>query len=199
MGGVAGWTYKDFKGFGQAKLGSVGRARGDIRLRVVDEATGQEVAAGETGVLEVLPIGRIEGVDDWQRTSDSASIDADGFVFIHGRTDDMILRGGFKIEAAKVAAVLEEHEQVLEAAVLGLDDARLGQVPVAAVEPVPGQSAPTEAEVLERARDRLLAYQMPVLLVVMEALPRTYSMKVDRPRLKEMLEARMRDKAAAGA
>ncbi|MBF9033330.1 AMP-binding protein [Rhodobacterales bacterium HKCCE2091] len=188
MGGVAGWTFEDFRAFGASKLGSVGRARGDIRLRVVDPDTGAELPADEVGVLEVLPVGRVDS-DEWARTSDSASIDADGFVYIHGRTDDMILRGGFKVEAAKVAAALERHPAILEAAVLGLPDARLGEVPVAALEPAPGAEPPSEAELEQFARETLLAYQVPARFVVMEKLPRTYSMKVDRPVLRKLLES----------
>ncbi len=191
MGGVAGWTYEDFKEFGSAKLGSVGRARGDIGLRVVDPDTGEEVPAGEVGVLEVLPVGRVANSREWTRTSDSASLDADGFLYIHGRTDDVIMRGGFKIEAAKVAGTLEQHPAVLEAAVLGMPDPRLGEVPVAAVEIAPERTAPTPAELKEFAREHLLPYQVPVHFVVLEKLPRTYSMKVSRPELREILERDM--------
>jgi len=72
MGGLAGWTLKDHKQYIATKLGSVGRPRGDVKLRVVDADTGQEMPTGEPGVLEVLPVQRLR-VSEWSRTSDSRS------------------------------------------------------------------------------------------------------------------------------
>jgi long-chain acyl-CoA synthetase len=180
MGGIAGWSLSDHKKFGTAKLGSVGRARGDVTLRVVDPETGQEVPPGETGVLEVLPTQRL-GSTGWTRTTDLAAIDADGFLYIRGRADDTIIRGGFKVQLNHVAEVLMRHEAVLEAAVIGIPDARLGQVPVAAVELRPGFAAIDAGELKAFARKHLTPYQVPVNLKVVAALPRTISMKVSRP------------------
>jgi long-chain acyl-CoA synthetase len=180
MGGIAGWSLSDHKKFGTAKLGSVGRARGDVALRVVDPETGQEVPPGETGVLEVLPTQRL-GSTGWTRTTDLAAIDADGFLYIRGRADDTIIRGGFKVQLNHVAEVLMRHEAVLEAAVIGISDARLGQVPVAAVELRPGFAAVDAGELKAFARKHLTPYQVPVMFKVVAALPRTISMKVSRP------------------
>jgi long-chain acyl-CoA synthetase len=187
MGGLAGWTLKDHKQYIATKLGSVGRPRGDVKLRVVDPDTGQEKPPGEPGVLEVLPVQRL-GASEWTRTTDLASIDADGFLYIHGRVDDTIIRGGFKIQLNHVADMLSRHPAVLEAAVIGIPDERLGQVPVAAVELKPGMPAPSEAELKAYAQQQLPAYQVPVRLKVVAALPRTISMKVSRPGVKALFE-----------
>jgi long-chain acyl-CoA synthetase len=187
MGGIAGWTLKDHKQYIATKLGSVGRPRGDVKLRVVDPDTGQEVPAGAAGVLEVQPIQRL-GASEWTRTSDLASIDGDGFLYIHGRADDTIIRGGFKIQLNHVADLLSRHPAVLEAAVIGIADERLGQVPVAAVELKPGVPPPSEAELKAYAQQQMPAYQVPVKLKVVEALPRTISMKVSRPGVKALFE-----------
>jgi long-chain acyl-CoA synthetase len=188
MGGLAGWTLKDHKQYIATKLGSVGRPRGDVKLRVVDSDTGQEVPTGAAGILEVQPIQRL-GASEWTRTSDLASIDGDGFLYIHGRADDTIIRGGFKIQLTHVAEVLSSHPAVLEAAVIGIPDERLGQVPVAAVELKPGAPPPSEAELKAYAQQQLPAYQVPVRLKVVPALPRTISMKVSRPGVKALFEA----------
>jgi long-chain acyl-CoA synthetase len=180
MGGIAGWSLGDHKKFGAAKLGSVGRARGDVKLRVVDPETGQEVLQGETGVLEVLPTQRL-GSTGWTRTTDLAAIDADGFLYIRGRADDTIIRGGFKVQLNHVSEVLMRHEAVFEACVVGISDARLGQVPVAAVELRPGFAAIDADELNAFARKHLTPYQVPVKFKVVAALPRTISMKVSRP------------------
>lgn len=181
MGGLAGWTLEDHKKYIATKLGSVGRARGDVLLRVVDPDTGREKPAGEAGVLEVLPRQRLGAGAQWTRTTDLASIDADGFLYIHGRADDTIIRGGFKVNTAAVAEVLMQHPAVKEAAVVGLPDERLGQVPVAAIELREGVPAPTVAELRAHAQQHLSPYQIPVRFQLVPALPRTVSMKVSRP------------------
>ncbi|MEA3150757.1 MAG: long-chain acyl-CoA synthetase [Gammaproteobacteria bacterium] len=187
MGGIAGWNLADHKKFGAAKLGSVGRARGDVKLRVVDPGTGQEVLPGEAGVLEVLPTQRL-GSTAWTRTTDLAVIDPDGFLYIRGRADDTIIRGGFKVQLNHVSEVLMRHEAVLEASVIGIPDARLGQVPVAAVELRPGFDAIDEGELNAFARKHLAPYQVPVKFKVVAALPRTISMKVSRPGVTALFE-----------
>jgi long-chain acyl-CoA synthetase len=187
MGGLAGWTLKDHKQYIATKLGSVGRPRGDVKLRVVDADTGQEMPTSEPGVLEVLPVQRLS-VSEWSRTSDLASIDEDGFLYIHGRADDTIIRGGFKIQLNHVADLLSRHPAVLEAAVIGIPDERLGQVPVAAVELKPGAPPPSEGELKAYAQQQLPAYQVPVRFKVVSALPRTISMKVSRPGVKALFE-----------
>jgi acyl-CoA synthetase (AMP-forming)/AMP-acid ligase II len=185
MGGIAGWTLKDHKQYIATKLGSVGRPRGDVKLRIVDPDTGQEMPAGTAGVLEVLPVQRLS-VTEWTRTSDLASIDEDGFLYIHGRVDDTIIRGGFKIQLNHVADLLSQHPAVLEAAVVGIPDERLGQVPVAAVELKPGAPAISDEELKAYAQQQLPPYQVPVRLKVVAALPRTISLKVSRPGVKAL-------------
>jgi acyl-CoA synthetase (AMP-forming)/AMP-acid ligase II len=127
------------------------------------------------------------GGEGWVRTTDLARLDAEGFLFLEGRADDAILRGGFKIAPGEVARALERHPAVREAAVVGLPDPRLGEVPAAAVELEPGAEAPGEEELLAFARERLAGYQVPVRIRVVQALPRTPSLKVSRPAVRELL------------
>jgi acyl-CoA synthetase (AMP-forming)/AMP-acid ligase II len=129
------------------------------------------------------------GADGWVRTNDLARIDADGFVWVVGRADDVIVRGGFKIAPGVVAAALERHPAVREAAVLGLPDERLGQVPVGAVELDPDAPAPTSDELRDFCRSDLTPYEIPSAVVIVSALPRGASMKVDRTALTALVEA----------
>lgn len=178
-GAVCGWTLELKKQFGDHKAGSVGCAYKGVDLRIVDEETGQVLAAGATGILQVRSDQMAEE-QDWVSTTDLASIDADGFVWLSGRADAAINRGGFKIIPTEVAAILEAHAQVKEASVVALDDARLGQVPVAAVELIEGAKGVSEESLKSWAKDNMTSYFVPVRFAIVDALPRTPSMKVSQ-------------------
>jgi long-chain acyl-CoA synthetase len=173
-GVVAAWTLDLYREFGAEKRGSAGRAIPSARLRVVDGETGEALAAGKHGLLEV----QAERIGPgWIRTTDLAHIDADGFLFLHGRADGAINRGGFKVLPETIAEALCTHPAVADAAALGISDVRLGEVPVAAVELVPGSETSVE-ELRAFLSDRLLAYQQPVDIRILDALPRNPSLKV---------------------
>ncbi len=95
-GAVAGWTYDLHEQWWDRKVGSSGRAYGDVVLRVTDDE-GTALPSGEVGHLEVRTAQSARGAGEWVRTSDLAKLDDDGFLWVEGRTDDVIVRGGFKI------------------------------------------------------------------------------------------------------
>jgi long-chain acyl-CoA synthetase len=181
-GAIAGWTLKDKKQWGPAKRGSVGRAHHGIELRVVDPDTGELLPAGQAGLLEARG-GQLPGEEGtWLRTTDLATIDEDAFLFIRGRADDAINRGGFKIPPSVIEDALAEHPAVDEASAVALPDARLGQVPAVAVTLL---SPVTEEELMEYLASRLTRYQRPVAIKVVDELPRTPSLKISRPLVRE--------------
>jgi acyl-coenzyme A synthetase/AMP-(fatty) acid ligase len=174
-GSVCTWTPELYREFGSAKRASSGRVLPDTQVRIMDPDTGVQVATGDQGLLEA----RIATVSpDWIRTNDLASIDADGFITLHGRADGAINRGGFKVLPEVVRRVLVSHPDVRDAAVVGLPDPRLGEVPFAAVEPILGHPPPAVAELVELVRDQLPKHCVPVDVVVVDELPRTQSLKV---------------------
>lgn len=187
MGTAANWTLDEYKALGKQKRGSVGKASVGVQLRVIDPVTGEEVPANEPGILEVK-LKRIDGGKDWLRTSDMARIDEDGYLFITGRADDAIIRGGFKIMAGKVADVLRTYPGVYDAIVIGMADERLGEVPVALVEPYPGNKVEAAA-IREWSREKLTSYEVPARVYVTDKLPRTVSDKVQKPEAKAMITA----------
>ncbi len=184
IGGVAGWSLADYRKFSAAKRGSVGRARPDVLLKVTLTGSDAELPPGHSGVLQIK-CDRFG--PDWHRTNDLACVDVDGFLFLHGRADDAINRGGFKILPEEVAAVLRRYPGVRDAAVIGKADLRLGQVPIAAIEMLPDVSPPDPGLLETFAREHLTAYMIPKEFRFVAALPRTASMKVSRPELKVML------------
>ena len=125
---------------------------------------------------------------DWIRTNDLARIDDDGFIFLEGRADDAINRGGFKVLPEEVANILRTHADIADAIVIGRNDTRLGQVPIAVLEFRDSARRPIASELNELIRAKLPAYMVPVLYHWVAELPRTVSLKVDRPALLKLLD-----------
>jgi acyl-CoA synthetase (AMP-forming)/AMP-acid ligase II len=188
-GGVAGWNLADHEEFAAAKRGSVGRAHAGCSLRVVDPGNGRDLGIDTVGLLEVRAAQL--GTADWVRTTDLARVDADGFLWIVGRADQTILRGGYKVQPEVVRAALERVDGVAEAAVVGVPDERLGAVPVAAVE-LQRDATLDEAALIAAVGAHLARYEMPVSVTVVDALPRTASGKADLAAVRDLI-------AAAGA
>jgi fatty-acyl-CoA synthase len=115
----------------------------------------------------------------WLHTGDLARRDADGCFFIVGRSKDLIISGGENIYPSEVESVLAAHPEVAEVAVIGVPDARWGEVPRALVVPRPGAQL-TEATLLAFCQGRLARYKHPRSVRLLEALPRTSAGKVDR-------------------
>ena len=174
-GSVCAWTPDLYREFGAGKAGSVGRPLPGVEVRILDPETGDEVSAGERGVLAA----RVEAVGpDFLRTTDLASMDADGFVTVYGRADGAINRGGFKILPESVRAVLLRHPGVRDACVVGVPHRRLGQVPFAAVELRRERGVADSTELRELVREALPSHHVPVDIVIVDELPRNAAMKV---------------------
>lgn len=182
-GTLVRWTPDMRARFGTSKRGSIGCAMPDTDLRVTDPETREVLPPGTPGLLEArVPMMS----DDWIRTTDLVTIDEDGFVFHLGRNDGAIVRGGFKILPETVVNALRSHPAVSDAAVVGIPDARLGEVPVAAVETQEGFAAPTPAELEAHIRGLLPAHHVPTRFLIVAALPRTPSMKVSLAEVKKL-------------
>lgn len=183
-GGVAGWTLADHQQYWRDKRGSVGRANPGAQLQVVD-AAGSVLGPDEQGLLEVKPA-QMDPSSGWIRTTDLARIDADGFVWILGRADQAIIRGGFKVMPDDVRTALESHPAVRGAAVIGRADERLGETPVAMVE-LHGRA--TADELSQFLATRLARYEIPTDISIVEVIPRTPSGKADLGAVREHFEA----------
>lgn len=184
-GPVTAMTLELHRVWGQKKFGSVGRVLPGAQLRIVNPESGAVLAAGQEGLLEVVSprIG-----PNWIRTSDIAVIDEDGFMFHRGRADGAIMRGGFKLLPEAIERALLEHAAISAAAVIGIDDQRLGQIPAAAIQFKPNVATPTIAALEAHLRDRIYATHIPAQWRFVEELPRTPTLKVDRPALKRLFD-----------
>ena len=194
VGEVIGWTAADAREHPE-KLGAAGRPHAGVDVRVVDDAR-RDVELGAVGELLVRPPRMAAGYaggaslddrvdrDGFVRTGDHARIDADGFVWIEGRTADLINRGGNKVFPEQVEEVLRLVPGVDDVAVVGLSDERLGQVPVAVVV---GSARDEDLETACRAE--LAPYKVPVAFARAAALPRNEIGKLLRAQLAAELAA----------
>jgi long-chain acyl-CoA synthetase len=142
----------------------------------------------EEGLLEVKA-GQLGAGAGWVRTTDLARIDADGFLWILGRADQTIIRGGFKVRPDDVRTALERHPGVRGAAVVSRPDTRLGAVPVAAVELKAGAGPLTSDDLLGHASQVLARYELPAEIRIVHELPRTASAKVDLAAVSNLFDA----------
>ena len=195
-GAIAFERYDDVKAGRRPPL-SVGRVADGVEVRIVGEgdvelpfgdvgeiwARGGSSMAGYLGADGAPKTGREAakmGEEGWIATGDLGTLDADGFVAIVGRSRDLMICGGFNVYPAVVEAAVNEVPGVLDCAVAGRNDERLGEVPVVAV--VAEAGANLALEPLRTAlRTRLAGYELPRDLRIIEAIPRTANGKVDRP------------------
>ena len=122
--------------------------------------------------------------DGWLRTGDMGWMDEEGYIYLTGRADDMIIRGGENISPEEVEEVLQSHPKVEEAAVIGVPDPEWGEQPRAVVVLKEGESA-TEEEIIEYCRARLAGFKRPRSAIFVESLPRNPMGKVLRKKLRE--------------
>jgi acyl-CoA synthetase (AMP-forming)/AMP-acid ligase II len=169
--------------------GLLGLPMPGYRMKVVND-DGEDVRRGEVGELAIKGPGVMRGYhgqddesrdavteDGWLRTGDLARRSWIGLVEFAGRKKDVIKHGGYSVFAAEVEEVLGEHPDILECAVVGVEDARKGEVPAAAVRRRDGASL-SESALRDWAAERLAKYKVPQRVVFVDSLPRTGTDKV---------------------
>jgi acyl-CoA synthetase (AMP-forming)/AMP-acid ligase II len=177
------------------RLASVGQPVPGIEIEIRDE-DGNVLGPGETGELFVrgeqvsgryTGIGSVLDENGWFPTKDIAMLDEDGYLFIGGRSDDTIIRGGENIAPAELEEVLVEHPHVRDVAVVGVEDPQWGQAIVAVVVPRPG-AEPDPEELREHVRKSLRGSRTPDRVVFRDELPTTPTGKVLRREIIQTLE-----------
>ncbi|ORV85656.1 acyl-CoA synthetase [Mycobacterium interjectum] len=165
-----------------SRAGSVGRPLPGVEVRVVDPATGNDVAAGTVGELWVHSTQNV--TDGWLRTGDLARQDPDGYLFPSGRLADTINRGGEKFGPVEVEEALRSHPAVSDVAVAGLADEELGQRVGAAVV----ACAPVTLEQLRAHCRELIAYfKLPERLAIVDQIPYNATGKVSRRQIAALI------------
>ncbi|OHV60618.1 AMP-dependent synthetase [Pseudofrankia sp. BMG5.36] len=178
---------------------SVGRPNLTADVKVVD-ADGTPLGLGDVGEICFRSPQVARGYwndaaatktsfrDGWFHSGDLGCVDAEGFVHVVDRLKDVVIRGGENVYCAEVEAVLHEHPDVVEAAVVGIDDRALGERVCAVVVPRPG-TEPTLASLRAFAAGRLAAFKCPEALVVLAELPTTATGKIAKTALRAQVAA----------
>ena len=192
FGGVAIESVRDVLA-GRRRPHSVGRALPGVEIRIVE--AGRDAPVGEDGEILVRTRSATAAyagdrsaaspVDEggWLHTGDVGHLDEDGYLYVTGRLKNVIICGGFNVVPEEIEAALVADADVhATAAVLGIADDRLGEVPVAVVE-----SHATSDVILERVAQRLAPYKRPRRVFVLASLHRVPNGKVDRPATLEIL------------
>ncbi len=177
------------------RLDSAGLPPDGVELRVADLVTGELLAPGGIGEIQVSSRSVMAGylpeeespaafADGWYRTGDVGWLETGGWVHLTDRSKEMIKVSGFQVAPAEVEEVLRGHPSVLDCAVFGLADERAGEVPVAVVQLDPLRPA-TAAEIQELVARSLATYKQVRHVVFVDAIPRLPSGKVLRRTLRD--------------
>ncbi len=160
------------------RLVSVGQALPGVEVQIRDDG-GTLLGAGQRGEIyvrgeqvsgEYVGTGSLLDADGWFPTRDAGSMDAGGYLFLEGRADDVIVRGGENMSPGEIEDVLLEHPAVADVAIVGIPDEQWGEVVAAAVVLKSGQKA--DAAVLQQwVKDRMRSSRVPNVLMFWPELP----------------------------
>ena len=181
----------------QRKIGSTGKAAAHCRLRIVD-AFGADVSPGATGEILVKGDNVMTGywqapqataavlVDGWFHSGDMGHQDAEGYLYVDGRSKEMIISGGENIYPAEIENLLIESPDIAEAAVIGRPDDRWGEIVVAVVVPKADRLI-TGEQVLKLLEGRIARYKHPKEVVIVPQLPKTALGKIRKEDVRKLV------------
>ena len=197
---VATWNRPDTPP--DRKRGSDGRALSEVEVKVLS-GDGLPVQAGEAGELYVRGPNTCVGFfddpertsatfspDGWVRSGDLVTVDTDGYLTVVGRRKEIIIRGGINIAPREIEELLVGFDEVLQAAVIGLPDERLGERMCACVVLQPGATLDLDTAVTRLKDLGLATYKLPERLEICDALPMTASGKIQKHQLVHALTGR---------
>jgi fatty-acyl-CoA synthase len=176
----------------ERRVETIGHATSSIEVKIVSPDTGETVPIGVQGELCTRGYHVMKGYDDepeatrkaideegWLHTGDLATMRSDGYLRITGRAKDMIIRGGENIYPREIEEFLYSHPKVMDVQVVGLPNARWGEVVLAWVRLKPGETC-TEKEIRDFCQDKIAYFKIPEYVRFVEAFPMTVSGKVQK-------------------
>jgi fatty-acyl-CoA synthase len=187
---------------------SVGRVTMGITVRIQD-ADGNPLPQGEVGEIWVAGPSVVSGYwnapeltasvtrDGWMNTGDIGFLDADGYMYLRGRSRDLIISKGQNIYPAEIENVLSENDDLLEFTVVGVPDEEFGEAVCAVVVAKPDRTVTAE-DVIDFVRGRLASYKKPRHLVFVDKIPRNPGLKVLKKETAELAIKELALDIAAG-
>ncbi len=179
----------------RARLASVGRPLPTIELEIRDE-DGNVLPAGERGEIYVRGE-QVSGeyrersaldADGWFPTRDAGWLDSDGYLFLAGRADDVIVRGGENISPGEIEDVLDAHPAIAESVAVGIPSTEWGEAVGIAVVVRPGHERPSDEELCALVKDRLRSSRVPEKILVVDELPYNEMGKLLRRQVRAMFQ-----------
>jgi acyl-CoA synthetase (AMP-forming)/AMP-acid ligase II len=180
----------------RARLGSVGRPLPTVEIEIRDEA-GQKLPAGNSGEIYVrgeqvsgeYRERRALDAEGWFPTRDAGWLDAEGYLFLSGRADDVIVRGGENISPGEIEDALLSHPAIAEAAAVGIPSVEWGEAIGVALVVRPGQEVPSAETLKALIRERLRSSRVPERILVIDALPFNEMGKLLRREVRKLFKA----------
>ena len=185
----------------EKRVATVGKVQPHLEVKIIDPTTGETVAPGVSGELCTRGYSVMHGywgdevktreaidAEQWMHTGDLATMDAEGYVNIVGRSKDMVIRGGENIYPREVEEFLYRHPQVQDVQVVGVPDVRYGEELCAWVIVKPGQTL-SEEEVRDFCKGQIAHYKVPRYIRFVQAFPMTVTGKIQKFKIRdEMIE-----------
>ncbi len=188
----------------EKRLTTMGRPQPGVEVKIIDPATGEPQPVGQPGEICVqgynvmkgyykMPEETTQAIDPegWLHTGDRGVLDADGYLIWLGRIKDTLRVGGENVSALEVEDFLFGHPKVAAAAVVGIPDERLGEVPMAFIKLKPGMTA-TPEEIIAYCRNRIANFKVPRYIRFVKEFPMTGSGKIQKFVLREQAMAEMK-------
>lgn len=184
---------------GERRVGSVGKPLPGVQVRIIDPETGDRVADGEVGELQIRGPHVCKGYwrqpektaeafteNGWLKTGDLGLRESDGYFTLKGRSKDLIISGGLNVYPPEVELVLADHPAVAASAVIGCPDEKWGERVTAVI--VPAEDAMiSEESVVQFCRQRLAPYKVPKKVLFAEEMPRNALGKIQKAHLRKHL------------
>jgi len=177
----------------RARLASVGKPLPTVEIEIRDDE-GNKLPAGERGEIYVRGeqvSGEYRGrsaldAEGWFPTRDAGYMDSEGYLFLAGRADDVIVRGGENISPGEIEDVLATHPAIADCAAVGVPSVEWGEAVGIAIAIRPGHAAPSDDELKKLIKDRLRSSRVPEKIKVLEALPYNEMGKLLRRKVREI-------------
>lgn len=183
----------------EKQVSTVGLVQPNLEVKIVDTETGEIVPIGETGELLTKGYSVMKGywgsraktresiVDGWMHTGDLATMDEEGYVKIVGRSKDMVIRGGENIYPVEIENYLYRHPDIRDVQVVGVPDAKYGEVLAAWIIPKKNHTL-TEESVKQFCKDHIAHYKIPTYIRFVEEYPMTITGKIQKYKIVEMMK-----------